>query len=540
MKRSSATASSSLSLSLSLSSVLLCALVLLSALARCVDSAYATTLSVKRPDELRKVMRGGDCWLVACTDMEDNEIGLRLVEKAGDSLEGECQIGSMQCRKKVEKGVTFASRYGFTAKKGKPLIFVAVNGDNPVQLQMKDYATIKDGMGEPDAAVLTRRTLELSKPIKVSAVSSQKQLDSLCLNKRLCAVVVIPSTRPLDTANKITIKKMRKKFRRIRFVTLDLADSSFSLEKLLRGGDGISVMATNSTAPDMILLKKLSKREAAEAAKVRLPAPEGPAPDQGALPFMSLCASKLDSKMGDAAIRAVFEGNKVSAEDFLTSPLTYTSDPDLMFSIGGEYYSKDAALPLLIADSIFHEEFDSKMRRSLQNKFAPSNDKRPKFLSHVHQGDFTAPALEGFLRASSAATLAEEDGARFLFKTPKVSLSKEQQEKQRAARAEAEAQKERAKRRQSKRKKQMAKEEKEKRKEREEEDQKQREAAARARMMEEEAQFMPVAVEEDEEDASWSNGDGDDSIYDNEDDDDDFEGDTDGFDDEDDDDEIEL
>ena len=42
--------------------------------------------------------------------MEDNEIGLRLVEKAGDSLEGECQIGSMQCRKKVEKGVTFASR----------------------------------------------------------------------------------------------------------------------------------------------------------------------------------------------------------------------------------------------------------------------------------------------------------------------------------------------------------------------------------------------------------------------------------------------
>ena len=69
-------------------------------------------------------------------------------------------------------------------------------------------------------------------------------------------------------------------------------------------------------------------------AKVRLPAPEGPAPDQGALPFMSLCASKLDSKMGDAAIRAVFEGNKVSAEDFLTSPLTYTSDPDLMFSIG--------------------------------------------------------------------------------------------------------------------------------------------------------------------------------------------------------------
>ena len=49
----------------------------------------------------------------------------------------------------------------------------------------------------------------------------------------------------------------------------------------------------------------------------------------------------------------------------------------------------------------------------------------------------------------------EEDGARFLFKTPKVSLSKEQQEKQRAARAEAEAQKERAKRRQSKRKKQV-------------------------------------------------------------------------------------
>ena len=35
-----------------------------------------------------------------------------------------------------------------------------------------------------------------------------------------------------------------------------------------------------------------------------------------------------------------------------------------------------------------------------------TDDKRPKFLSHVHQGDFTAPALEGFLRASSAATLA--------------------------------------------------------------------------------------------------------------------------------------
>ena len=75
-----------------------------------VDGAYATTLSVKQPDELKQVMKGGDCWLVACSDMEDKQIGERLVEQAGDSLKGECNVATLKCRKKVSKGVSFVSK----------------------------------------------------------------------------------------------------------------------------------------------------------------------------------------------------------------------------------------------------------------------------------------------------------------------------------------------------------------------------------------------------------------------------------------------
>ncbi len=74
------------------------------------SAAYVTTLSVKQPDELRKVMLGGECWLVACTDMEDNDIGERLVGQAADTLGGECQVGALKCRKKVSDNVTFAAK----------------------------------------------------------------------------------------------------------------------------------------------------------------------------------------------------------------------------------------------------------------------------------------------------------------------------------------------------------------------------------------------------------------------------------------------
>ncbi len=47
-------------------------------------------------------------------------------------------------------------------------------------------------------------------------------------------MTVIPAGRPLDTADKVVIKKMRGLFRRVRFVTLDLGNMSFSLERLLR------------------------------------------------------------------------------------------------------------------------------------------------------------------------------------------------------------------------------------------------------------------------------------------------------------------
>jgi hypothetical protein len=62
----------------------------------------------------------------------------------------------------------------------------------------------------------------------------------------------------------------------------------------------------------------------------------------------------------------------------------------------GEYYTKDAALPLLIADSIFKEEFDSKIRRALQNKFAPSRAKQPLFQSFVRRA--SSQSRECFLR----------------------------------------------------------------------------------------------------------------------------------------------
>ena len=69
----------------------------------------------------------------------------------------------------------------------------------------------------------------------------------------------------------------------------------------------------------------------------------------------------------------------------------------------------------------------------------------------MHINEFTSSALEGFLRSAMSADLEEENGARFLFKKPRLSLSKEAQARQKEEKARKEKERERAKKRQSRR-----------------------------------------------------------------------------------------
>lgn len=134
---------------------------------------------------------------------------------------------------------------------------------------------------------------------------------------------------------------------------------------------------------------------------------------------------------------------------------------------------------------MFQENFDSRIRQALQRKFAPSRrwflgklrcylaavshnpvhvcfladivsymhtgGKQPLFFAQVHVDKFTDSALEAFLRNAMSADLEEENGARFLFKKPRISLSKEAQARLKEEKLRKEQERKKAKKRQSRR-----------------------------------------------------------------------------------------
>ena len=72
----------------------------------------AKVLSASRPDELKAALWGGDCYVVACTDVGDGGTGKTLVESAASLLAKDdmCNAATLKCQASLPSGKTILQR----------------------------------------------------------------------------------------------------------------------------------------------------------------------------------------------------------------------------------------------------------------------------------------------------------------------------------------------------------------------------------------------------------------------------------------------
>ena len=130
-------------------------------LARFGRSASLTKLQAKNADLLKTALFGGDCWVIACTDMSDGGTGQQLLEKAMDYSDAAevCKGATLKCEAKLPSGKTALSRLGLKgpAQAGHPLLIVAANGEaSSVPVEQYAYVDNEKQSATPDARRLAK------------------------------------------------------------------------------------------------------------------------------------------------------------------------------------------------------------------------------------------------------------------------------------------------------------------------------------------------------------------------------------------------
>ena len=130
--------------------------------------AKLARLSTDDQDGLKEALFGGDCWAVACTDVNDQKTGRDLLAKAlDDPVTQSCKGATLACGARLPSGKTSLQRLGISPpQKGHPLIFVAANGEASA-VGLREYAVVDEAKNSatPDAGVLAKH-LEKVEPAR--------------------------------------------------------------------------------------------------------------------------------------------------------------------------------------------------------------------------------------------------------------------------------------------------------------------------------------------------------------------------------------
>lgn len=187
-----------------------------------------TMLDVHETATLKRVLFGGEPWLVYCVNNDTlNQRLPKVLEDSAPSLSRSIglNVGVLQCWDQTESGRSVAQR--FKMKLSPPLTFVVANGNKPRVVNMVGVSKAED----------LEKKLKPALKIDTYRIGKLKDWSSLCTSRRACVVVGHKWPAQKDTAVTL-LRPMLEKHRAVKVVTLD---TSFWQLKLDEG-----VMATRA------------------------------------------------------------------------------------------------------------------------------------------------------------------------------------------------------------------------------------------------------------------------------------------------------
>jgi len=408
-------------------------------------------LSASRPDELKGTIFSGDCWIVACTDVEDRGSGKALLESAAPLLETDsiCSPASMKCHATLSSGKTLMARLGLKSPPSTyPLLFLAANGDAPRALTLEEYAVVQKGDGEkgasatPDKKVLSASAKRIGAPYKSYHVTSSESFSSRCVAHRHCLVVLTNSSSAKEASSSTAATRavaalaegMASVSRIMRVAVVDSATADFSLEKAL---PAVTPWPTGAgyhpfNAPRVLYLRSLSAKE-----KVAMSAPVAPPPAVvpggtgiSKAPSVSRVSRAAIVSASAEAAAVAFESKQLTPRQWAGLNASALKSEDLVFAIDGSYYSWAAAAPWLIGFSVFGSPPSDVDMKALGQKYPLVQPQVAKWAAKAFRGTFSQRALKEWA-VEMTATNAEVMGAALtpLPSAPRVSIKKSVKDK---------------------------------------------------------------------------------------------------------------
>lgn len=186
------------------------------------------TLDVQDTAKLKKVLFGGDPWLVYC--INDETVNHRLpqiLEESARSLWRSLglSVGILRCWDQTSSGRSVAQRFSLSLK--PPLSFVVANGNKPRPLHLTGISKVED----------LEKRLKPALVLEIHRIDALKKWSTLCTSRRSCVVVGHKNTAQRDTALNV-LRPLQEKFRSLKVVSLDTSFWQLKLEE--------SIIATRS------------------------------------------------------------------------------------------------------------------------------------------------------------------------------------------------------------------------------------------------------------------------------------------------------
>lgn len=193
-----------------------------------------SVLDVQDTATLKRVLFGGDPWLIYCVDnvTESQKLPQVLTESSWSVKRSTgLRMGTLRCWETTESGRSVAQRFKMKLK--PPLTFVVANGNKPRALNLV-------GISKPEDL---EKRVKPALTLEIKRIGTLKSWPTLCTSRRACVVIGHRQTAQRDTATTL-LKPLQESHRGVQVVTLDTSFWQLKLDPVLMatrpgaGGEG--------------------------------------------------------------------------------------------------------------------------------------------------------------------------------------------------------------------------------------------------------------------------------------------------------------
>lgn len=206
-------------------------------------------------DQVKGVFMSGQPWLVWCKDVHSGAAQSlskqstdEMIKEASQHLSGhgdkKAKVGIMNCKDMLPGGRTTVEKVGLNTTV-HPVLFVAANGNTPVQVPVK-FAS--------PASVLAKWVGERVQPMSYLPKDTP-QLQKNCLDFKWCAAIM--SRGELLGAPLKKFSELKQKYRNVRFMKIDQK----KLKLTLGYSNLLKKNSPTAAEPTMVLIHKYKKKK---------------------------------------------------------------------------------------------------------------------------------------------------------------------------------------------------------------------------------------------------------------------------------------